>query len=109
MNDQQQPPPDPYAAAGVQKPTIGRIVLYRSATGNYTCPAVVTATEDTLWPEGVARGDVPGLDSPLHVHLQVFTPGDLGAYTEHNVPNSGVAARTIDEQPPRSWAWPHFA
>jgi hypothetical protein len=31
---------------------IGRTVLYRSRTGDYTVPAVVTATKDTLNPMG---------------------------------------------------------
>lgn len=84
-------------------PSIGRIVLYRSRTGNYTLPAVVTATQDTLWAEGVERGDVPGLASEQHVHLHVFTPGTQGSYAEHDVPMDDRAA---GEQAPGSWRWP---
>lgn len=58
-----------------QKPSICRIVVYRSRTGNYSVPAVVTATEDSLYRPGVEGGFVPDLSSPMHVHLTVFTPG----------------------------------
>lgn len=64
---------------------IGRIVTYRSRTGNYDVPAIVTATVDTLKSEGtrlfeLSRGasGVPPLSSPAHVHLTVFTPGIPG-------------------------------
>lgn len=57
------------------KPSIGRIVLYRSRTGNYTVPAIITATVESLNPAGVEAGHVPALSSDLHVHLTVFTPG----------------------------------
>lgn len=95
------------------EPTIGRVVLYRSRVGGYDVPAVITATQDTLDPEGVelyrrtagsdldvdAQG-VPPLSSPDHVHLTVFSPGlpgndeppkpmdrnAGGSYREWNVP-----------------------
>lgn len=57
------------------KPQIGRIVLYRSRTGAYTVPAMITATVDTLNPKGVEAGHIPALSSPWHVHLTVFSPG----------------------------------
>jgi len=60
------------------KPTIGRIVIYRSRTGAYSVPAVITATVDTLAPAGVAAGNVPDLTSENHVHLTVLTPGAPG-------------------------------
>lgn len=83
-----------------QVPTIGRVVIYRSRLGHYSVPAVVTATQETLWPEGVERGDVPALSSPLHVHLHVLTPGRKSSYAEHDVP--------LDEsgETPGSWSWP---
>lgn len=63
-------------------PTIGRIVIYRSRTGNYSCPAIVTATVDSLAPGGVNRWrdtagaeGVPPLSAEDNVHLSVFTPG----------------------------------
>lgn len=59
-------------------PTVGRIVLYRSRTGNYTVPAIITATESTLYRPGVEAGFVPDLSSLGHVHLTVFTPGKPG-------------------------------
>lgn len=60
------------------KPTIGRIVIYRSRTGDYSVPAIVTATADTLNPKGVEEGNVPPLTGDEHVHLTVFTPGAPG-------------------------------
>lgn len=102
--------------------TVGRIVHYRSKTGNYTLPAMITATHETLWPEGVALGEVPALSSEAHVHLQVFTPGIAESYPEHDVPfypgprsDVGHFAAAIagvsppdgpPEQPAGSWRWP---
>lgn len=86
--------------------TIGRIVVYRSRTGNYSVPAMVTATVDSLADVGVRRvaaavrdpsstaghitvfedsgGErgVPPLSSPSHVHLAVLTPGLPGLRVE---------------------------
>lgn len=95
-------------------PTIGRIVMYRSKTANYVLPAMVTATMETLWPEGVETGQVPALSSPLHVHLQVFTPGIAESYPEHDVPFFELAPVSARSSPaegeyemlPGSWAWP---
>lgn len=58
--------------------TIGRIVLYRSRTGKYTCPAMVTATVDTLFRPNVEAGYIADLTSINNVHLTVFTPGAPG-------------------------------
>lgn len=57
---------------------IGRIVIYRSRTGDYDVPAIVTATVDTLNPKGVELGHIPALSSPDHVHLTCFTAGKPG-------------------------------
>ena len=57
------------------RPTIGRIVIYRSRTGDYDVPAIVTATTDTLNAKGVELGHVPALSSDEHVHLTVLSPG----------------------------------
>jgi hypothetical protein len=87
------------ATAGGRFPSIGRIVEYRSNTGNYTIPAVITATIDTLYRPGVEAGHVPDLSSVECVHLEVFTPGEQGRYQEHDVafdPDAG----------PRTWRWP---
>lgn len=88
------------------EPRICRIVEYRSRTGNYTVPAIITCTTATLAPKGVevfeasvtarqafleafepgvhAPADipplqgVPPLSSDMHVHLAVMTPGMPG-------------------------------
>jgi hypothetical protein len=60
------------------KPGIGRVVWYRSRTGKYTVPAIITATQESLYEGGVAAGMVPALSSDDHVHLTVFTPGMPG-------------------------------
>lgn len=64
---------------------IGRVVIYRSRTGEYDIPAVVTATVDTLNPKGVeawrssdGKKGVPPLGSDTQVHLTVLTPGIPG-------------------------------
>jgi hypothetical protein len=81
-----------------QRPTTGRIVRYRGKYGyQATRAAMVTADVDTLDPRGVESGDVPGLDSPQHVHLWVFTPGESGGFTEYNV---GPGTE------PGTWHWP---
>lgn len=106
------------ARLSVPEPSIGRVVWYRSRTGNYTLPALITATVDTLWDEGVERGDVPALTSRHHVHLTAFTPGDAGTYQEHDVPlwtpgplpvfepGQAHGPREADGQPPETWRWP---
>lgn len=58
--------------------TIGRIVHYRSRTGKYTVPAIVTATVDTLYMPGVEGGHISDLGGINNVHLTVFTPGYPG-------------------------------
>lgn len=92
------------------QPTLGRIVHYRGKQG-FLAPraAIVTATGDSLDPRGVASGDVPGLDSPTHVHLWVFTPGDKGGFAEYNVPRGQPAEgeeATAGMIPPGTWCWP---
>lgn len=62
----------------IQKPSVGLIVVYRSRTGDYDVPAVVSATVDTLFAPAVDAGVMPGLTSPSVVHLTVFTPGPQG-------------------------------
>jgi hypothetical protein len=85
------------------KPTIGRVVWYRSKTGNYTLTADVISTKDKLYRPGVEAGFMPDLDSDTHVHLLVKTAGKPdtrlpetdksitsknlgGTYVEHNIP-----------------------
>ena len=89
-------------------PTLGRIVHYRGKQGLLAMrAAIVTATVDSLDPRGVESGDVPALDSPTHLHLWVFTPGDRGGFPEYNVPAGGQAEPGIDPTiPPGSWCWP---
>lgn len=80
----------------------GRIVTYRSNTGNYDLAAIVTQTYGSTWQPGVAAGDVPPLTGKTNVHLRVFTPGEQGAYAEHDVPYDP----DNDEPEPGSWRWP---
>lgn len=71
------------------KPYLGQTVLYRSRTGNYDVPAIVTCTVETLapvglemWKESEGEKGVPPLSSDLHVHLAVLTPGIPGLRVE---------------------------
>ncbi len=97
--------------------TITRAVVYRSKTGSYDLPAVVTATVDTLDPKGVELGHVPALSSPAHVHLTVFTCGKQGTAREGNAVNNEAAGGSYqefdipfcpegDEIEPGTWRWP---
>jgi hypothetical protein len=104
---------------------IARAVIYRSKTGKYDLPAVVTATVATLDPEGVSLGHVPELTSPSRVHLTVFTCGKQGtsrdgnpvnneaaggSYQEFNIPQFVVEEIGADEEPAEivagTWRWP---
>ncbi|MCD0446447.1 hypothetical protein LO763_22790 [Glycomyces sp. A-F 0318] len=84
---------------------LGRIVHYRGREGLQTLrAAIITATSRTLDPRGVDAGTVEALDSPQHVHLQVFTPGRDG-FAETNVPYGPGS----DGAPgPGCWAWPRL-
>lgn len=71
------------------RPSIGRIVTFRSRTGNYDVPAIITCTVDTLAPVGVElwhesehEKGVPPLSDATRVHLHVFTPGIPGMRVE---------------------------
>jgi len=82
----------------MMKPTTGRILRYRGNQGhNAVRAAIVTADVETLDPSGVESGAVPALDSDMHVHLWVFTPGGAMGFAEHNVAPG-------DE--PGQWHWP---
>lgn len=107
---------------------IGRIVLYRSRTGDYSCPAMVTATVDTLHQPNVDAGYIAGLSSPDHVHLTVFTPGRPGKrgtaedfkvvsehpiaenvgglYQEWDIPFWGVGADAVTADVGARLTWP---
>lgn len=69
----------------MMKPSICRDVVYRSRTGNYSVPAKITATTDTLYRPNVDAGYIAGLSSDTHVHLTVFTPGRPGIRGAENV------------------------
>lgn len=87
------------------KPTLGRIVHYRGKFGlNAMRAAIVCCDVNSLDPRGVESGDIPGLDSDMHVHLTVFTPGEQCAFTEYNVPFGGDLTDGPIE--PGTWAWP---
>ena len=115
------------------KPTIGRIVWYRTDGRNglvYDLPAVITVTKDTHpgdYPDG-ARNPLP-VPEEGYVHLTVFTPGGFGTYTDKTplasrpgdddfpdattlTPGSGTYVEwnvPFDpEASPRSWRWPEL-
>ena len=110
------------------KPTICRTVVYRSRTGNYSVPAIITATQETLYRPGVDAGYVADLTSPEHVHLQVFTPGKPGmrkdadnflvesehgraenvggSYPEYDVPQWEPSDDGDATPAPGTWSWP---
>lgn len=106
------------------KPTVGRIVVYRSKTANYVVPAIISATQDTLYRPGVEGGHVPDLDSPNHVHLTVFTPGFSGHRNETTSPEfaAELTARSTPaggsyqewnipydpQNGPGTWCWPEI-
>ncbi|GGK90328.1 hypothetical protein Ppa06_58130 [Planomonospora parontospora subsp. parontospora] len=83
----------------MQRPATGRIVRYRGKQGLHALrAAIVTADVETLDPEGVRVGALPGLDSEFHVHLWVFSPGHArGGFAEFNVGPG---------QTPGTWHWP---
>jgi hypothetical protein len=115
-------------------PMLGRTVTYRSRTGKYDVPAIITATIDTLSPEGVAAGGTKPITGRDRVHLTVFTPGlpgkradakdfevesehprsenVAGCYQEWDVPKGPTLDRArIDDPPagepePGTWRWP---
>jgi hypothetical protein len=103
VNEQRYPVP---RASAAPKPTIGRIVLFRSRTGGYTVPAIITATTATLAPKGVeafeasgGKKGVPPLSGPECVHLTVFTPGlpgqRAGADDFLEPPRSGLVGENV--------------
>lgn len=119
------------AGLSLAKPTIGRIVIYRSRTGDYDVPAIVTATSETLNRKGVEAGYVPDLASDQHVHLTVFTPGTpslrgsatergdfkvvsehpvsenlAGCYQEWDIPQHAPPDGCDESVAPGTWRWP---
>lgn len=70
-------------------PRLGATVLYRSRTGTYTMPALISATTASLYQPNVDAGHVAPLSSDTNVHLGVITCGIPGH----------VSARTLDQHP----------
>lgn len=93
------------------KPTIGRIVWYRTDGRNgisYDVPAIITCTAESHagdYPDGTPNTlPVPGENE---VHLTVFSPGEeTGFYTELNVPMHVQNDIEPDVIANRSWRWP---
>jgi hypothetical protein len=71
-------PTEPVLEPSPQKVSIGRVVVYRSRTGNYSVPAIVNCTLDSIYQPGVEAGFVPALTKADNVHLTVFSPGRPG-------------------------------
>lgn len=100
------------------RPTIGRIVTYRSKNGAYDVPAIINCTVDTIDPKGVELGHVPPLTGEQCVHLTVFTPGKPGTARPGNAVNNAAAggsyqefdippaALPADDPAPGTWRWP---
>lgn len=103
--------------------TIGRIVVYRSKTGKYVVPAIVSATVETLYRPAVEEGHLSDLTDDSHVHLTVFTPGFQGHRNSTTTPEQAAeltrlstpAGGTYQEfdvpydesgEMPGSWSWP---
>lgn len=109
--------------------TIGRAVWYRSKSGDYTMPAVIAATTQTLHRGNVEAGYIPDLTSDTNVHLVVYTAGTPGrrnpetdpklgvanppgggTFQEWNIPywgdESNTAQDALDYQPAGTWTWP---
>lgn len=106
---------------GTKGLAIGRIVEYRSRTGNYSVAAIVNCTVDSIYQPGVESGNVPALTSPDRIHITVFTPGKpgmrgdadnfvvaseeevsenvAGCYQEWNIPYDPDGG-------PGTWRWP---
>jgi hypothetical protein len=116
-------------AVPIPPPSLCRIVLYRSRTGQYTVPAMIVANTDSLeefglklYEESDGTRGVPPLSGPGHVHLVCFTPGIPGEYDtpvqprpdKALAPNLGGSYQEwdvpYDEGPhpqlPGTWRWP---
>lgn len=68
----------PPKAESPTKPSIGRVVVYRSRTGNYSVPAIINCAVDSIYQPGVEHGFVPPITGKDNVHLTVFSPGRAG-------------------------------
>jgi hypothetical protein len=107
------------------KPTIGRIVVYRSRTGDYECAAIISATRSTLNMKNVEKGYIPNLSDDTNVHLVVFSAGKPGmgrtaaeAEKEFLVKSEHGASANVSgtyqefnisfdpEGSPGTWRWP---
>ena len=85
------------------KPSIGRIVHYQTdgrGDISYEVPAIITCTKDSY----VEGGDLEAPLSENHVHLECFSPGENGTYSELNVPFSD--GKDCPSMPSRTWHWP---
>lgn len=58
--------------------TIGRIVIYRSRTDNYSVPAIVAGSWNSLAWDNVEAGNIPPLSNEDCAHLVVFSSGYPG-------------------------------
>lgn len=71
------------------KPTIGRIVIYRTDRRNgltYDLPAIITCTFDSHpgdYPDGHSN-PLPKPKDENHVHLTVFSPGGFGTTIDNS-------------------------
>lgn len=95
----------------MDKPTIGRIVIYRTDGRNglvYDLPAIVNCTRDTYpgdYPSG-EKNPLPVPESDMHVHLTVFTPGGFGTHVLPKGQKKGHVARDATEFKNATRMWP---
>lgn len=88
----------------MDKPTVGRIVLYRTDGRNglvYDLPAMVTVTQESHpgdYPDG-RHNPLPVPDGAYAVHLTVFTPGGKGVRITSALPfDRDVSREPRDDQ-----------
>lgn len=92
------------------KPSIGRIVTYRTYLAvrggtPHDMTAVITATQESLSDALTETGHLRELSGPDHVHLTVFSA--LTSHEEGVVKARDVRQAPEGEEPPgNSWRWP---
>ena len=96
---------DVFGGDTVRIPTLGSIVHYRGKEGVQAMrAAIVSCTLEELDNQNVIDGHISDLDTEMHVHLHVITPGTRGHFEEFNVPHGDPQEN--GQIPPGTWCWP---